>query len=88
MNYMARGLPVLALVDRRSETAHLVQESGAGWVTDPDDLDQFCERSPVLVDAGSRTEASAAAYDLRGGTVRPSICAPDSEDRARLRRSS
>jgi colanic acid biosynthesis glycosyl transferase WcaI len=33
MNYMSYGLPVIAAVNPSSETARLVREAGAGWVT-------------------------------------------------------
>ena len=36
MNYMAHGIPVIASVDTNSEAARIVRESGAGWVTDPE----------------------------------------------------
>ena len=36
MNYMAHGIPVIASVDTDSEAARIVRDSGAGWVTDPD----------------------------------------------------
>lgn len=80
MNYMARGLPVLASVDPQSEAAHVVRDSGAGWVTDPDDLDQFCETlARVLVDAAGRAQASAAGLRF-AGHVRPSRCAAGFEE--------
>jgi colanic acid biosynthesis glycosyl transferase WcaI len=34
MNYLAYGLPVIAAVNPRSETARLVREAHAGWVVD------------------------------------------------------
>jgi colanic acid biosynthesis glycosyl transferase WcaI len=34
MNFMGRGLPVIAAVNPGSEAARLVRESGAGWVVD------------------------------------------------------
>lgn len=34
MNYMAHGVPVLAVVPRGSQTARIVLDSGAGWVVD------------------------------------------------------
>jgi colanic acid biosynthesis glycosyl transferase WcaI len=33
-NFMAQGLPVLAVVDPEGEVARIVRESGAGWVVD------------------------------------------------------
>ena len=41
MNYMANGLPILAAVRPDSETARLVAESGAGWVTDSARPEEF-----------------------------------------------
>jgi colanic acid biosynthesis glycosyl transferase WcaI len=40
MNYMAHGLPVLAIVRPDSETARLVSEAGAGVVVDAARLEQ------------------------------------------------
>ena len=37
MNYMACGVPVIASVRPESETAALIRESGAGWITDAAD---------------------------------------------------
>jgi colanic acid biosynthesis glycosyl transferase WcaI len=34
MNYCAHGVPVIAVVNPQSETARLIDESGAGWVVD------------------------------------------------------
>jgi colanic acid biosynthesis glycosyl transferase WcaI len=34
MNYMAHGVPVLAVVRRDSETARIIEASGGGWVVD------------------------------------------------------
>jgi colanic acid biosynthesis glycosyl transferase WcaI len=34
MNFMAYGLPVVAVVDPRSEVAHIVGASGGGWIVD------------------------------------------------------
>ena len=80
MNYMARGLPVVASVDPASETARLIRESGAGWVTDPDDLDQFCDTlARVLADPGSRAGASAAGLRFAQRTLGPSTCAAQFE---------
>jgi glycosyltransferase involved in cell wall biosynthesis len=43
MNFMARGVPVLASVRPDSETARLVQRSGGGWLTDASDPNAFPE---------------------------------------------
>jgi colanic acid biosynthesis glycosyl transferase WcaI len=59
MNYMAHSLPVIAVVDPASECAHIVRESGAGWVVDSSHL----ERVPDLV---RRVLADPAALLERG----------------------
>ena len=43
MNYMAYGLPVLAVVRPGSEVARLIEESGAGWVVDSSRPERFPE---------------------------------------------
>jgi len=49
MNYMARGLPVLASVRADSEVAGLVEESGAGWVTDCANPSEFAAKAAEVV---------------------------------------
>lgn len=41
MNFMGRGVPVLASVRPDSEVANLIRESGAGWVVPAGDATQF-----------------------------------------------
>jgi colanic acid biosynthesis glycosyl transferase WcaI len=41
MNFMAYGLPVLAVVNPAGEVARLVREAGAGWVLDSSDAAAF-----------------------------------------------
>jgi colanic acid biosynthesis glycosyl transferase WcaI len=41
MNFMMYGLPVVASVDPDSEVAHIVRESGGGWVVDNADPTTF-----------------------------------------------
>jgi colanic acid biosynthesis glycosyl transferase WcaI len=64
MNFMAYGLPVVAAVEPRSEVARIVEDSGAGWVSDSARPEQFPERiATALADAGElehRGEAAAA----------------------------
>lgn len=43
MNFMARGIPVLAVVSADSECARVVREADAGWVVDPSDPQRFPE---------------------------------------------
>lgn len=41
MNFMAYGLPILAVVDPSGEVARIVRESGGGWIVDSSDPDGF-----------------------------------------------
>jgi N-acetylglucosaminyldiphosphoundecaprenol N-acetyl-beta-D-mannosaminyltransferase len=80
-NYMARGLPVLASVDPESEVAQIVRDSGAGWVTDPDDLDAFCDTlARVLADRAGRARASSAGLRFAQRALRPSAFASRFEE--------
>lgn len=59
--YMARGVPVFAVVNPDTEGAEIVRESGAGWVADSGDLDAACERlAAVLEDEPALARASDA----------------------------
>jgi colanic acid biosynthesis glycosyl transferase WcaI len=63
MNYMAYGLPVIASVRPDSETAKIVEESGAGWVTDAARAAEFSQRvATALGDSASLETGSRAAY--------------------------
>jgi colanic acid biosynthesis glycosyl transferase WcaI len=44
MNFMARGLPIVACVRPESEVARLVRQSGGGWATDSLELDRSMSR--------------------------------------------
>lgn len=54
--YLFSAKPVIASVDKDSDTAECVEKSGAGWVVHPEDVaslsrvmqEVFCERSEVL----------------------------------------
>ena len=59
--YMARGVPVFAVVKPDTEGAEIVRESGAGWVADSSDLEAACERlAAVMDDEPALTRASEA----------------------------
>ncbi len=68
MNLMARGIPVLANVSPRSETARIVSVSGGGWVADSGQPHSFAEvlsialRSNELEARGERASAFAQAH--------------------------
>ncbi|MDQ8044960.1 MAG: glycosyltransferase family 4 protein [Patulibacter sp.] len=64
MNYMAWGIPVLASVDPHSETARIVRDSGAGWVTDaarPADFAALASR--VVADRDALAAAGRRGFD-------------------------
>lgn len=63
MNYLAHGVPVLAIVARESETARLVQESGAGWVApNTDDQAIFSTLREALSDSSELARRSRAGH--------------------------
>ncbi len=63
MNYMAYGLPVLAVVNPGGEVARIVNESRAGWVVDSRDPEDFPR-------ALTRILADRADVDARGDAAR------------------
>lgn len=76
MNYMAYGIPVLASVSTGSETARIVEESGAGWVTDARDPGAFAEKAAeVLRDERALTAAGNAGYRFAREHFAPSSVA-------------
>ncbi|MFT4034170.1 MAG: glycosyltransferase family 4 protein [Patulibacter sp.] len=73
MNYMTHGVPVIASVNPASETARIVRESGAGWVTDASNPTEFAETAArVLSDKDALVQASE-----RGFAFAKSQFAPD-----------
>jgi putative colanic acid biosynthesis glycosyltransferase WcaI len=67
MNFMGRGLPVIAAVNPGSEVAGLVRESGAGWVVDssrpelfPQAIAEALDRSDELAKRGTAGRDYAA----------------------------
>jgi len=63
MNYMAHGIPVLASVNPKSETARIVRESGAGWVTDAADPSAFAARAAELLrDRSALSDAGRSGF--------------------------
>ena len=51
MNYLAVGLPVVASVRPESEAARIVEQSGAGWVSDSSDPQGFVDSIVEAVSA-------------------------------------
>lgn len=63
MNYMAFGIPVVASVNPESETARIVRESGAGWVTDAARPEDFANQvADVIRDKAALERASQAGF--------------------------
>jgi colanic acid biosynthesis glycosyl transferase WcaI len=60
MNLMARGIPVLTTVSRRSETARIVSASGAGWVITADTIGETVAR--ILQDQGELETRGKRAF--------------------------
>ena len=61
MNYMASGVPVLASVRPESETAALIRESGAGWVTDAADPAAFARQAAAALERPEELRRHGAA---------------------------
>jgi colanic acid biosynthesis glycosyl transferase WcaI len=81
MNYMAYGLPVIASVRPDSETAKIVEESGAGWVTDAADPAEFASRAiaalrhPVDIESAGEAGFSFASSNFDPASVAQRILA-------------
>jgi putative colanic acid biosynthesis glycosyltransferase WcaI len=74
MTFMAAGVPILAVVRPSSETARLINASGAGWVADatrPDDFPSAIGRA--LRDTRALKRASAAGRDYARKNFSPPI---------------
>lgn len=61
MNFMMYGLPVVASVDPGSEVAHIVRESGGGWVVDNADPAVFATALPEITASREEIRRRAAA---------------------------
>lgn len=61
MNYMAYGLPILAVVDPGSEVSRVVKRAGAGWVVDSADPDAFPAALAAILGASAELRARGAA---------------------------
>jgi colanic acid biosynthesis glycosyl transferase WcaI len=73
MNYMAYGIPVIASVRPETETARLVLESGAGWVTDARRPEDFAALAAAkLRDHDALRAAGRAGFAYAEAHFRPS----------------
>lgn len=76
MNYMAYGIPVIASVRPNSETARIVQESGAGWVSDAAAPSQFASLAAAkLTDHDALRAASRAGFAYANENFSPGAVA-------------
>ena len=76
MNYMAYGIPVIASVNPECETARIVLESGAGWVTDAQTPSQFAALAAAkLRDPHALKAASRAGFTYAKENFHPSAIA-------------
>jgi glycosyltransferase involved in cell wall biosynthesis len=68
MNFMAYGLPVVAVVDPGSEVSRVVDLAGAGWVADSADPDAFpAAVAEILGEPGQLAVRGAAAQAFADG---------------------
>ena len=76
MNYMAYGIPVIASVRPESETARIVQESAAGWVTDARTPSEFASVAAAkLSDRDALRAAGRAGFTYANENFRPGAVA-------------
>jgi colanic acid biosynthesis glycosyl transferase WcaI len=81
MNYMAYGIPVIASVRPDSETARIVQESGAGWVTDAQTPSEFAAVAAAkLKDGAALRSAGQAGFTYAQENFHPRAVAARFED--------
>jgi colanic acid biosynthesis glycosyl transferase WcaI len=81
MNLLARGVPVLASVNPTSEIARIVSESGAGWVVDAADPDEFPRAlRDILGDRGELERRGAAGLEFARRNFTPEVVAARFED--------
>jgi colanic acid biosynthesis glycosyl transferase WcaI len=64
MNFMAYGLPIVAMVRRESEVARLVESAGAGWIADPADPDSFPRVVAAALDDPAETNRRGEAAQV------------------------
>jgi colanic acid biosynthesis glycosyl transferase WcaI len=76
MNYMAYGIPVIASVKPESETARIVRDSGAGWVTDSQAPVEFASvAAEKLRDPEAMKAASLAGFTYANDNFHPQAVA-------------
>jgi colanic acid biosynthesis glycosyl transferase WcaI len=74
MNFLAYGIPVIALVAPGSEVARLVQESGGGSVVDSADMSGLTTRAGALLrDRDQRERMSRAGFAFAQERLTPEV---------------
>jgi colanic acid biosynthesis glycosyl transferase WcaI len=81
MNYMAYGIPVIASVKPESETARIVRNSGAGWVTDSQATIEFASvAAEKLKDLQALKAAGRAGFAYASDNFHPQAVAAKFEN--------
>jgi colanic acid biosynthesis glycosyl transferase WcaI len=81
MNLMSRGIPVLASVNPHSEIARIVRESGAGWVVDAADPEEFPQAlRNILADQPELARRGTAGLEFARRNFSPDVVASRFED--------
>jgi colanic acid biosynthesis glycosyl transferase WcaI len=76
MSYMAYGIPVIASVNPDSETARIVRDSGAGWVTDSQTPSEFAAVAAAkLGDPDALKAAGRAGFAYANDNFHPKAIA-------------
>lgn len=76
MTYMAYGIPVIASVNLESETARIVRDSGAGWVTDSQTPPEFAAVAAArLTDRKALKTAGRAGFAYARNNFHPKAVA-------------
>ncbi len=72
MNYLSAGLPVVASVRPGSEAGRIVDEAGAGWVSDSSDLSGFTDSIvEAMADPAELTRRSLAGVSFARENLTP-----------------
>ncbi|MFN4327821.1 MAG: glycosyltransferase family 4 protein [Limnobacter sp.] len=76
LGYMAAGKPVLASVDAGSETAHLVNSAGCGWVVPAGDATALADAVQALLNdpVAAQTMGQKGRVHLESRYTRSAVC--------------
>lgn len=80
MNFMARGMPVIAVVRPGSEVARIVRAADCGWIVDADSPQDLGPTAlSALDDAGERLERGRRGREFAAANFRPTVLAASLE---------